>query len=172
MKKVIFIIGGIIILVVVIVGVIAVSQYVQEQHQEQQREWEQEYKQQFKTIEGIAQYIEGKTWVYAEPIKRSSDFCKWFKFKFSNGKVTLWTAYPSDGRWGEPDVFDYTIEKTRYTDTGEYYIRVVFSCGYKFVPEKSIFYGRFDSEGDYVRSCDKNYDEIDENYDPWEELDR
>lgn len=104
---------------------------------------EMEWKSKCETVESVEQFINGTTWTYTETITDGDDLNMWVRLKFSNGKVTHWQVSPSEGSWGEPEVCNYTVEKARYSNTGESYIRVNWQSHigmhYVFVPENRSF---------------------------------
>lgn len=136
----------------------ALSKYNKEQD-ESLRE-EMEWKSQCETVEDVEEFIDGTTWTFTETITDDSHFNRWIKLEFHNGKVSQWFVWPSEGTWGEPEVYDYTVEKARYSNTGTSYIRVAweasFDRAYAFVPETKTFYGEFDKTGGELKNEDCN----------------
>lgn len=136
----------------------ALSKYNKEQD-ESLRE-EMEWKSQCETVEGVEELINGTTWTFTEPITDDSHFKEWIKLEFNNGKVSQWIVSPSEGTWGEPEVFDYTVEKARYSNTGESYVRVIWCESsyehYALVPLEKMFYGKYDRTGGELKNEDCN----------------
>lgn len=88
----------------------------------------------WKTIDGVEQNIDGTTWQYILPLDSGQKH--WYKLEFKNNRVYAYSARPSDGTWGEPYVYDYTVKEDRYADTGEKFVYVEwrhdYNVGYNF----------------------------------------
>lgn len=91
----------------------------------------------FTTVEGVKSGIEGTVWTYTEPATRSNP--TWAKLEFKGGKVYVYSSYPSKGTWGTPNIESYSVEESRYSDTGEKCIRVKIGEYSYFVPETGLY---------------------------------
>lgn len=90
----------------------------------------------FTTVEGVKSGIEGTVWTYTEPATYSNPF--WYKLEFKDGNAYRYVTTPSKGNWGEPDIYSYSIEESRYFDTGKKYVGVKFSMD-TFVPSTRVY---------------------------------
>ena len=67
----------------------------------------------FSTESGVKNNIENTIWTYTERGEI------WRRIEFRNGKAYLSTAFPASGKWGEQEVYNYSIAERRYSDTGK-----------------------------------------------------
>lgn len=78
----------------------------------------------FSTIESTSRYINNTVWTHT--LVGSG---VWMKFVFSDGRVAVYSAFPRNGEWGEPQIYSYEIDEGRYSDTGERYVSVTINPG-------------------------------------------
>lgn len=74
----------------------------------------------FKTVDNVRNNIEGTEWTYMKQFEGTGDY--WHRLSFKNGVVYHYEVFPSDGEWGEPKVYSYTVVEGRYANTGQKYI--------------------------------------------------
>ncbi|MBR3799841.1 MAG: hypothetical protein IKK36_13140 [Bacteroidales bacterium] len=123
------------------------------------------------TVEEVKRNIEGTVWTYTEPGKF------WRKIEFKNGKCNYYTAKPSTGNWGDPEIYDYLVSERRYEDTGKKYINIainIFGDGirgtlqeclvkpddghYNFSPSTKMFKEWFETDAQGIIMEQKDYE--------------
>lgn len=87
--------------------------------------------QSIKDIEQMREAIDNTVWTYT---KRGSLF--WHKLVFKGGKVEIYSAMPSDGKWKFDEVCNYTLEEGRFIDDGRRYIAAVIKSKEVDIPAK------------------------------------
>lgn len=62
----------------------------------------------------------------------------WFKLEFKGGKVKIYRAFPSDGKWTFEEECPFTLEEGRFIDDGKRYIAAVIKTKDLSTPPKFI----------------------------------
>ena len=75
------------------------------------------------TTEDVRNYLQG-TWSHTQPVIEGREPYGWERWSFNQNGVRIQDASPSDTKWGEPATYGYLIEKSKTSDTGEWYWRI------------------------------------------------
>jgi hypothetical protein len=115
------------------------------------------------SVEEANNYVNGKTFT-ATPAGGLDGL--WHKVSFSNGSFSLWSTYPSSGKWGSPAFKGkYHFEEKRYSDTGQRYFLL------RFTPEGDngpLGCLAFNVKETSFMSCDDGAKAVEGDKNPWD----
>lgn len=76
----------------------------------------------FESVDSTKVYINGTIWTYTQPNDKLLN--QWVRITFKDGKAYYQEASPEDGKWPEPQIYDFQIEERRYSNNGKKFIGV------------------------------------------------